>query len=98
RLDFMVLAKEILIRSKGLVLFRGEGTEKLILALRQLLPEGEKERRFEVVESMGKAVELASRGALPGDVVLLSPGAASFGLFQNEFDRGEQFRKIVGAL
>lgn len=30
-----------------------------------------------------------------GDVVLLSPGAASFGLFKNEFDRGEQFKKLV---
>lgn len=98
RLDFMVLAKEILVRSKGLILFKGEGTEKLLRALRQLLPDEEKDRSFEVVESMGKAVELASRGAQPGDVVLLSPGAASFGLFKNEFDRGEQFRRIVGDL
>ncbi|MCK9360912.1 UDP-N-acetylmuramoyl-L-alanine--D-glutamate ligase [Patescibacteria group bacterium] len=32
-----------------------------------------------------------------GDVVLLSPGCASFGLFKNEFDRGEQFKKLVKA-
>jgi UDP-N-acetylmuramoylalanine--D-glutamate ligase len=29
------------------------------------------------------------------DVVLLSPGCASFGLFDNEFDRGNQFREII---
>jgi UDP-N-acetylmuramoylalanine--D-glutamate ligase len=63
-----------------------------------LLPEEEQERTFEVVDTMRKAVELASRSAEPGDVVLLSPGAASFGLFKNEFDRGEQFRKAVEAL
>lgn len=98
RLDFTSLAKEILTRSKGLVLFKGEGTEKLLQALQDLLPAEEKGRSFEVVESMEKAVELATRGAEPGDVVLLSPGAASFGLFKNEFDRGEQFRKAVEAL
>lgn len=95
RLDFTLFAEEILARPKGLILFRGEGTEKIIWAIRRLLPDKEKDRPFEVVESMGKAVELASRSALPGDVVLLSPGAASFGLFKNEFDRGEQFRKAV---
>jgi len=29
------------------------------------------------------------------DLVLLSPAAASFGMFENEFDRGDQFNKIV---
>ncbi len=97
-LDFENFAQEILVRSKGLVLFKGTGTEKLLKALRRALPEGERERKFEIVETMGKAVELASRGAEAGDVVLLSPGATSFGLFQNEFDRGEQFRQAVNDL
>jgi UDP-N-acetylmuramoylalanine-D-glutamate ligase len=30
-----------------------------------------------------------------GGVVLLSPAAASFGMFTNEFDRGAQFRAEV---
>ena len=97
-LDFENFAEEILVRSKGLVLFKGAGTEKLLQALRRALPEGERERKFEIVETMGKAVELASRSAEAGDVVLLSPGATSFGLFQNEFDRGEQFRQVVNGL
>ncbi|MDO8565985.1 MAG: UDP-N-acetylmuramoyl-L-alanine--D-glutamate ligase [Candidatus Moranbacteria bacterium] len=98
RLDFGTLAKEILKRSKGLILFKGDATEKLLQALKEALPAGEKERSFEVVESMAKAVELATRGAEPGDIVLLSPGATSFGIFKNEFDRGEQFRKSVSEL
>jgi UDP-N-acetylmuramoylalanine--D-glutamate ligase len=37
-------------------------------------------------------------GAKRGDVVLLSPGAASFGLFANEFDRGNQFKHVVESM
>ena len=31
-------------------------------------------------------------------MVLLSPGFTSFGMFLNEFDRGERFRTAVQAL
>ena len=33
--------------------------------------------------------------AKKGDVLLFSPALASFGLFKNEFDRGEQFNAII---
>lgn len=45
--------------------------------------------------SMADAVSTAREEAAPGDVILLSPGCASFGLFRDEFDRGEQFRLAV---
>jgi len=44
---------------------------------------------------MREAVKKAARLAQKGDIVLLSPGAASFNLFKNEFDRGEQFKEAV---
>ncbi len=36
--------------------------------------------------------------ATSGDVVLLSPGCASFGLFRDEFERGDKFREAVASL
>ncbi len=50
------------------------------------------------VQSMQAAVAMANKVAKPGDAVLLSPGFASFDLFQNEFDRGRQFNAIVTSL
>ena len=41
--------------------------------------------------SMEDAVKKAGKLAKRGDVILLSPGATSFNLFKNEFDRGDQF-------
>ncbi len=40
-------------------------------------------------------VEIALQQAKADDLILLSPAAASFGMFKNEFDRGDQFNKIV---
>lgn len=50
------------------------------------------------VDSMAEAVDQAVADARCGDVVLLAPGCASFGLFRDEFDRGQQFRDSVRRL
>lgn len=47
------------------------------------------------VESMQEAVLRAEESANENDIVLLSPGATSFGLFKHEFDRGDKFRQAV---
>lgn len=45
--------------------------------------------------SMKEIVQNAVDIAEPGDVVLLSPACASFDMFQNYKDRGEQFKKEI---
>lgn len=48
--------------------------------------------------SMDEAVSLAHRSAQEGNVVILSPASASFGMFKNYIDRGEQFIAAVHSL
>lgn len=48
--------------------------------------------------TMQKIVQTATAAAAPGDVVVLSPACASFGMFKNYKDRGEQFIAAVEAL
>ncbi len=48
--------------------------------------------------TMNEIVNVARANARPGDVVLLSTGCASFGMFENYKDRGNQFKTAVEAL
>lgn len=47
---------------------------------------------------MKKIVAIAWQKAKPGDVILLSPACASFDMFKNYKDRGQQFKKCAETL
>lgn len=49
-------------------------------------------------DTMTDIVETAKEAAGIGDIVLLSTGCASFGMFKNYEDRGQQFKAAVQAL
>jgi UDP-N-acetylmuramoylalanine--D-glutamate ligase len=49
-------------------------------------------------DDLDRAVQTALEAAAPGDTVVLSPGCASFGMFLNEFDRGDKWREAVRRL
>jgi UDP-N-acetylmuramoylalanine--D-glutamate ligase len=89
-LDYAELAEAIVARCRGLVLM-GETAGELERLIAGRVPV----RR---AGSMGDAVAAASRLAQPGDVVLLSPAAASFDMFTDYAARGEAFRAAVDAL
>jgi UDP-N-acetylmuramoylalanine--D-glutamate ligase len=90
-LDFKELAKEIKKHTKGVILLRGTATGKLKEELEML----NYNSPMVLVEDMKSAVSSARTAAKRGDVILLSPASASFGMFRNEYDRGEQFEKEV---
>ncbi len=69
--------------------FPGKATDKIC----ELFPKQFKD--FTRVLSMRTAFNLALREADNGDIIVLSPGAASFGLFKNEYERNDQFIERV---
>ncbi len=77
-------------RVGNLVLLDGSGT-------RRLVQEG-LDRHYTLFDDFRSAVYHAYAVSRSGATVLLSPGFASFGMFMNEFDRGNQFRDIVNSL
>ena len=96
-LDYTPIAKPILEKVKTLILL-GQTSGKIFDAVKN---EEEKEGKsidIYIGENLKDTVELAKKLAKPNQVVLFSPASASFDLFKNFADRGEQFKKLVNQL
>lgn len=93
--DFKRLVKIIKQRVKFIILFKGEATPRLQKLLRQ---KNFPKRNIKLVDSMREAVARAREAAQTGDIILLSPACASFGIFKNYKERGELFKQAVRKL
>jgi UDP-N-acetylmuramoylalanine--D-glutamate ligase len=86
-------------RARRIILLKGSATEAFAADLRAAAArQGRSDPIEGVYDDFAAAIQRARELAAPGDVVLLSPGFTSFGLFLHEFDRGDQFRTLVRAL
>jgi len=86
-LDLRALASLVGNRCKSVYLLSGTGTD--VLKKHLIAP---------VFDSLEKAVHAALDASVAEDILLFSPGFASFGMFKNEYDRNDQFLDIVRAL
>lgn len=90
--NFNQLVKIIKQKTKAIILFKGTALKKLQFALKKV---AYKPSDIKIAGSMAEAIKQAREYTVSGDIVLMSPACASFGLFKNYKDRGEQFSKIV---
>lgn len=86
--DYSQIAPLVKQHCKALI-FLGLDNRKLHAAFDSLIP------TIEEAKSMKECIDKASQLAQEGDVVLLSPCCASFDLFSNYEDRGDQFKAEV---
>jgi len=87
-LDMNALLIELPKRTKRVILLAGSGTDRVLPFV----------QNASVFGGLKEALAEAVHAAAPGDAVLLSPAFASFGMFKNEYDRGDQFDALVTAL
>lgn len=84
---------------KKIFLLKGEASEVILDSLKKTDNYNKVEG---IYDGLDMAVQSALALALADDSkirsVLLSPGCASFGMFQNEFDRGKKFKQAVAGI
>ena len=94
--DYSELAKEIARQNMRLIIINGANSDEIREVLR------EEKIDCEIIQlnmaGMKEVAKLAKNKAQSGDVVILSPAAASFDMFKSYSDRGEQFVAAVEEL
>jgi UDP-N-acetylmuramoylalanine--D-glutamate ligase len=88
--DFVPL-QELVKQKCKIIILVGEAKEKINRAI------GDCAETF-LVGTFEEAVLLAFQKSRSGDIVLLSPGCASFDMFRNYEERGDYFKKLVQEL
>lgn len=96
-LDYRPLAKPIVDKVKTLLLI-GQTAGKIFDVTKEEAERQGKKLDIHMCESLEQTVTLAKKSAKPGNVVLFSPASASFDMFKDFADRGNQFKKLVNAI
>lgn len=89
--DYEIL-REVVMRKVKAIVCLGLDNKKILDFFRGVVPV------LKETKNMATCVDTCYQLAKKGDVVLLSPACASFDIFRNYHDRGEQFREAVNAL
>jgi UDP-N-acetylmuramoylalanine--D-glutamate ligase len=88
--DFETLKPLLAAKAKKVILF-GEARNRIASLIGKDMPSLKKAK-------LREAIKNAYENAQPGDIILLSPGCASFDEFANYKERGNFFKDVVGNL
>ncbi len=89
----------IIQRCRDLILLKGSGTDELLPALEaEASIQGCANPLRGIFDNFSSALDAAVALTHTGDTLLFSPGFTSFGMFLNEFDRGDKFVAYVERL
>ncbi|MFC2172937.1 UDP-N-acetylmuramoyl-L-alanine--D-glutamate ligase, partial [Acidobacteriota bacterium] len=88
------LGKEV-VRSKTRAVLYGQTAQKITDAIEAAQEKYGQEVTIVRADSLETAVKEARAMARPYDVVVLSPGCASFDQFRNSKERGKRFKRLV---
>jgi UDP-N-acetylmuramoylalanine--D-glutamate ligase len=91
--------KRIVERCRDVVLLVGSGTDELLPVLQtEAGRQSVNDPVRGIFSDWQQALDTAIALTRPGDILLFSPGFTSFGMFLNEFDRGDKFVAYVQTL
>ena len=96
-LDYTPIAKPIIEKVKCLILL-GQTSGKIFDAVKEELEIQGKQLPIYMCNTLEETIDTAKKQAKTGDIVLFSPASASFDMFKNFADRGNQFKKIVNEI
>lgn len=88
--DFSVLRDLAAQKVRRAFIF-GEAKQEIAAAWQGAVP-------LDILDNLEQAVNQAQHAARDGEVILLSPGCASFDQYQNYEERGRYFKKLVSSL
>jgi len=92
-LDYKAFAEAIDTYAKDVYFLDGDATTEIINYLKNSA--SAVTNHHEPFKNLTDLLAVVKKNVKLGDIILFSPGATSFNLFQNEFDRGRKFNQIV---
>ena len=96
-LEYQPLAKPVVDKVSTLILI-GQTAEKIYDVVKNEAEKENKKININMCDTLEQTIEIAKKSAKKGDIVLFSPASASFDMFKNFADRGNQFKDLVNKI